>query len=257
MTTMVLVERSEVMARGIASLLTKAECKLVGFGSGEDELLLILESVQPDLVLFGRGLPSSSGVLSRVFEAAPKARGVAIRERIEAAEVLALAAHGIIGILHEHAGLAKYRACIGSVVENCQWIDPEFLPALLRPGEKKVSDLTCREVEVIDMVQRGWRNKQIARGLGITEGTVKMHLHHIFTKMRLATRTELALAAAQVSLTTSRQPPDRELPTPEETISPLNNVRTMRQEEASSSLQAPRPNAVDTAGSNMQDFEVS
>jgi DNA-binding NarL/FixJ family response regulator len=188
------------MARGLASLLKKIASEIVGLCNSDDELLSNLERTQPDLILFGRGLPSSPLVLAAAFESAPEARGMAIRDRITAEEVLILAAQGVIGILHADAGIAKYRACISSVLEDCQWIDPDFLAKLLNSSEKRASDLTSREMEVIDLVRRGWRNKQIARGLGITEGTVKMHLHHIFTKLNYATRTELALAAAHDGL---------------------------------------------------------
>jgi DNA-binding NarL/FixJ family response regulator len=53
--------------------------------------------------------------------------------------------------------------------------------------------LTARELEVADMVALGMRNKIIAYRLGISEGTVKMHLHHIYEKMEIDSRSKLAL----------------------------------------------------------------
>jgi two-component system, NarL family, nitrate/nitrite response regulator NarL len=199
MANLLVVERSEAMALGIASCARTAACEITDFCRTEDELLSIMDDVQPDLIIFGRGLPSSSALVSKLSEAAPIIRGIAIRESIEAPEVFSLAAQGVIGILHQDAGISKYRACIASVLQNCQWIDPEFFPTLLHSPEKQASDLTSREVQIIHMVQQGCRNKQIAYGLGISEGTVKMHLHHIFAKLRLQTRTELALRAKQSS----------------------------------------------------------
>jgi len=195
MTTVVVAERSEVMARGNEAVLQKVDCQIAAICTSEAELSPALQSIRPDLVIFGRGVPSSPGLLDTI----PNTRGIVLRERIEGGEALMLAAQGIIGILHTEAGLPKYRACIGSVRENCMWIDPDFREELLQQREKKASDLTSREIEIIERVQRGWRNKQIAHGLGVTEGTVKMHLHHIFTKLRLTTRTELAIATAHTS----------------------------------------------------------
>ena len=51
--------------------------------------------------------------------------------------------------------------------------------------------LTKREKEIVDVLAEGRSNKEIARRLGITEGTVKVHLHHIFEKLGIFRRTAL------------------------------------------------------------------
>jgi len=61
------------------------------------------------------------------------------------------------------------------------------------------SSLTSREAEITHLVSRGLRNKEIARELHLSEGTVKMHLHHIYQKLRLGGRTQLALSTARAS----------------------------------------------------------
>ncbi len=53
--------------------------------------------------------------------------------------------------------------------------------------------LTNRECEVLDLLAKGMRNRQIAELLVITEGTVEVHLHNIFQKLDVSTRTEAAL----------------------------------------------------------------
>ncbi|TJV41712.1 MAG: helix-turn-helix transcriptional regulator, partial [Mesorhizobium sp.] len=55
--------------------------------------------------------------------------------------------------------------------------------------------LTGREQEIADLVSRGLRNKTIAQRLHVSEGTVKMHLHHVYEKLHLGSRAELAWAA--------------------------------------------------------------
>jgi DNA-binding NarL/FixJ family response regulator len=55
--------------------------------------------------------------------------------------------------------------------------------------------LTGREMEVIRLVARGLRNKQIAKLLLITEGTVKIHLHNIYVKLQVDSRLTLGLYA--------------------------------------------------------------
>ena len=62
-----------------------------------------------------------------------------------------------------------------------------------RPAASRT--LTPRERDVAQLVAAGQRNRTIADALGISEGTVKMHLHNVYAKLGLESRTQLALAA--------------------------------------------------------------
>ena len=53
--------------------------------------------------------------------------------------------------------------------------------------------LTKRETEIVRLVSQGLANKVVAEELGVTEGTVKIHLHSIYRKLRVSSRTELIL----------------------------------------------------------------
>jgi DNA-binding NarL/FixJ family response regulator len=53
--------------------------------------------------------------------------------------------------------------------------------------------LTRREQEIVELVRVGRSNKEIARALGVAEGTVKVHLHNIYAKLTIRNRTQLAV----------------------------------------------------------------
>ena len=57
---------------------------------------------------------------------------------------------------------------------------------------KRLGQLTKRRRQVATLVSHGFSNRQIAEKLGVTEGTVKIHLHAIYEKLRIHSRTELA-----------------------------------------------------------------
>lgn len=59
--------------------------------------------------------------------------------------------------------------------------------------------LTRREAEVVRLVSQGLANKIVARHLGLREGTVKIHLHNIYRKLRVANRTGLIVGAKAVN----------------------------------------------------------
>ena len=60
--------------------------------------------------------------------------------------------------------------------------------------------LTKRERQIIQMLPEGISNKEIGRRLGLTEGTVKVHLHRIYRKLGIANRTALAVLAPTIAL---------------------------------------------------------
>ena len=63
------------------------------------------------------------------------------------------------------------------------------------PSQAGNPSLTKREMDVFHLVSKGLANKAVAGQLGVTEGTVKVHLHHIFQKLHISNRTGLILSA--------------------------------------------------------------
>jgi two-component system, NarL family, nitrate/nitrite response regulator NarL len=61
--------------------------------------------------------------------------------------------------------------------------------------------LTTRERRIAELVAEGLSNKEISRQLNVREGTVKVHLHHIYAKLSIANRTSLAVIAARYEMT--------------------------------------------------------
>jgi two-component system nitrate/nitrite response regulator NarL len=70
--------------------------------------------------------------------------------------------------------------------------------------EKAVKALTDRERQIVRLVSEGLSNKEIGRRLKITDGTIKVHLHHMFEKLQVSNRTAL------VAVTQGRKKPDHE-----------------------------------------------
>ena len=85
--------------------------------------------------------------------------------------------------------------CVENVARGRRWVDPDVLSIVLGAPQRTNEDfLTSREQQIVQSVIRGLRNKEIAREMKLREGTVKMHLHRIFDKLKLESRTQLVLA---------------------------------------------------------------
>jgi two-component system nitrate/nitrite response regulator NarL len=82
------------------------------------------------------------------------------------------------------------------VKEIVDRITTRVLEKKLRPRQSSFAGLTNREQQVAALVSRGHTNKEIAQHLGLSEGTVKVHAHHIFRKLGVKTRAALIYTLA-------------------------------------------------------------
>ena len=119
----------------------------------------------------------------------------------EIAEAIRLGARGVV--LKEMAPRLLLQ-CIRKVHAGGEWIETRSVTSLLgriRQREIKAQGdgavLTRRELEVVHLVARGLSNKAIGKRLSISEGTVKAHVHHIYAKLKLASRVALLLHARE------------------------------------------------------------
>jgi two-component system nitrate/nitrite response regulator NarL len=116
--------------------------------------------------------------------------GISISE----AEALRFLQAGARGILRKTASVAVVLACLRTVAAGRSWMeDTVFRDMGGRSDRYPRSELTAREQQVLELVEQGLKNKEIAQDLGIRPGTVKIHLKHIFEKTGVRGRYGLAL----------------------------------------------------------------
>ena len=111
---------------------------------------------------------------------------------ITEAEALRFLQGGAKGIIRKSAETATVLACLRTVSQGRSWMqDSVFRDASLEMHLR--TDLTPREHQVMELVEQGYKNREIAQELGIRPGTVKIHLKHIFEKTGVRGRHGLAL----------------------------------------------------------------
>jgi len=105
---------------------------------------------------------------------------------------------GVRGILKKTLPVTKLIECLREVGAGKIWMDDsEHVTQFIQ--RKEASRLTPREKEVVRLICRGMKNKQIAENLHITAGTVKVHLMHIFEKTGLKDRLALAVHGRELA----------------------------------------------------------
>ena len=121
-------------------------------------------------------------------------------------EALRLVRAGARGLLRKTEALPTVLDCFRSMVRGSLWfgdiLSDDSRTAGMRPS------LTPRESEILELVQRGWKNRQIADHLGIRPGTVKIHLKHLFEKKGVHGRYGLVLGNLIPKPTNSGAYPD-------------------------------------------------
>ncbi len=101
---------------------------------------------------------------------------------------------GAAGFVVKNMELAQLLDAIRRVHGGERYVPPELT---MRLGERALTPLTAREKEVLTLIARGRSNKEIAAALGVTEGTVKLHVTSILAKLEVNARTEALVVAVQ------------------------------------------------------------
>jgi len=182
---------------GLRSLLESAEglCVIAAETSLVDGMDAVRE-LQPAVLVVDKsfGIQAVMECLRTLrreeFRTAGGVGSVALSE----AEALRLVEAGAAGVVHKTARLDTLVDCIRQVAGGSTWMEEDLVAAPDQPVRIGRSALTARELQVMELVERGMRNKEIAIALGIRTGTVKIHVKHIFEKTGIRGRYGLALS---------------------------------------------------------------
>lgn len=187
---------SYLLGEGIKRLFREEDgIEVIGiFDEGVDvgEIL----KLDPDIVLADfkifRSFPEAVPVGSH-------AKILLISDRVSLSEserqIPALLTRGVLGILSPDADSRVLKKAVRAVHEGELWLDRKVIKNVLYTMthvERKI-DLTKKEKEIVSLICHGYRNKEIAQKMAITEQTVKSHCNRIFKKVGVSDRLQLAL----------------------------------------------------------------
>ena len=152
-------------------------------------------SMTPKLLLVDKacGIQSVIECLREIREAGLPTSPVVWGTALSEAESVRFLQAGCAGIVRKTAPVAMLLECLRAVASGATWMEHEVTRGWERPSNPRCS-LTAREMQVRELVERGMKNKEIAKDLGIRTGTVKIHLKHIFEKTGIHGRYGLALS---------------------------------------------------------------
>jgi DNA-binding NarL/FixJ family response regulator len=207
----VLADDHPMYRYGVAAVLADVpEIDLVGQASSGQELLPLVESARPDVVLTDLRMPDLSGieVTRRLVAAHPELPVLVLTMHDDDESVYGAMRAGARGYVLKGVDGSELVTTIRTLASGGTVFGPSvarrivgfFLETSQRHHSGAFPELTRREREVLDMVAAGHRNSAIARDLGLSEKTVRNHLSSILLKLQVEDRSAAIVRAREAGL---------------------------------------------------------
>jgi DNA-binding NarL/FixJ family response regulator len=206
MTSVVVVDDHRLVRAGLRTIIDASpDLEVVGeAGDGAQAVAAVSESA-PDVVLMDLSMPGVDGIeaIRRLRAAGLETPVVVLTSFAEAERVRLALEAGAVGYLLKDSEPRDVLEAVRAAAAGHAPLDPRVTRALLPSADRGASDvsLSGREREVLSHVAKGLANKQIARTLGISERTVKVHLGNVFRRIGVSDRTSAALWARDHGIT--------------------------------------------------------
>ena len=201
-----LADQEGVFLFGLKKLFgVEDDLRVVAQATDAPSTLSLAREFTPDIIFLQAELTGQTpgGFLAEVREASPDTRVIITASALNEESSLRFVKAGAAGVILKSVDPALFSKCARKVVqENEVWLPKKQVTQMakllegtqerpLRPRDT----LTVREKTIISYVLQGWRNKEVAQHLSITEQTVKNHLRTIYDKVGVSDRLELVLYA--------------------------------------------------------------
>jgi DNA-binding NarL/FixJ family response regulator len=187
-----------VVREGLRAMIaSEPDMELVAEAHDGAQAVSLFEAHHPDVVLMDLRMPGTDGIaaIRGIVKAHPDARVLALTSYDGDADIFRALDAGACGyLLKDMLGTEVIRA-VRMAAAGKRVIPPEVAGRLAEFTPRL--DLTNREAEVLRLAAKGLRNRDIARAIGRTEATVKVHLKHVMAKLGVQDRTEAVTLALQ------------------------------------------------------------
>jgi two-component system nitrate/nitrite response regulator NarP len=200
-TKVLLADDHPMIRTAIEVLLRDTSYEIAGTAGSGAETLERIDELKPEILLLDLSMPGGSGmeVLRTLQSNGGGPHVVILTAAIDDSSLVEAGALGVRGMVLKNSDPAYLLECLDRVRAGGTWIDPELSARTQELseayGERRRPALAPRERQLIRFVRQGLRNREIAKELGVTEGTVKVYLHTVFEKLGVSSRTELAIRA--------------------------------------------------------------
>jgi NarL family two-component system response regulator LiaR len=219
MIRVVVADDHAVVRQGLRFMLERQpDMAVIGEGADGAEAVALAGDLVPDVVLLDLLMPNTDdpAVIREIKRLTPTTQSIVLTSYYEDDQILGAIKAGALSYLLKDVGPRDPITAVRAAARGESTLHPLVATRLLRDVRQQAAsplqDLTPREVEVLTHLARGRSDGEIAQALVIGEGTVKMHVSNILSKLHLADRTQAAIYALQHRLVPLDQALDDEQP---------------------------------------------
>lgn len=189
--------------------------ELTEAGTAEDALAFLSEGQRPGLILLDLKMPGLGGLgmLQKIKDVSPDTVCIVVSDSDARSDIRSAVRAGALGYILKRSSMDVLERAITLVLAGERYVQvpAEFLdgadeaaaPAERPRGADPLEGLTARQHEVLKLLALGHSNKEIAKSLGLLEGTVKVHVRDILRKLGVSNRTQAAMLVARAQGTAS------------------------------------------------------
>jgi two-component system nitrate/nitrite response regulator NarL len=211
----ILIDDHTLFREGLESLLNRRNINIIAaVGNGQEGLRLAMER-NPDVILLDMRMPEMDGmeVLRQLRLKGFRNPVVMLTTSSDERDLVESLRSGAQGYLLKDMEPDQLVAALRDIVAGKTVVAPDLAPVLARvvqgdsivPAEEDLfARLTPRENEILALLAEGQSNKVIARNLGISDGTVKLHVKSILRKLGVHSRVEAAVMAVEQGIRANR-----------------------------------------------------
>ncbi len=207
---MIITDDHPLVLSGLDHLLGEhPEFEVVARCSSGAEAIAAVRRHRPDILVLDVLMPEMGGmdVARELYRTGDSPKVVLLTAQLHEDQVIEALNLGVRGFILKEMATRLLVECLRRVNAGGQWLEKDSagraMAKLVRreaKGREIATLLTPREIEVVRMVAKGLTNKEIAAELCIADGTVKIHLHNIYEKLKISRRAELVRFADDYGL---------------------------------------------------------
>jgi DNA-binding NarL/FixJ family response regulator len=206
-----LADDHDLVRAGFRTLLREMGMQVVAEASNGNEALRLVEVHKPDVVLMDIAMPEVNGLeaTARVTEAFPKVRVIILSMHANAEYARRALRAGAVGYLLKNSRAPELELAIKAVVQGETYLTPKvakFVVASYAPtgkGETGMIDhLTPRQIEILQLIAKGYTRKQIAEKLNISPKTFDTYRAQLMRQLKIDDAAGLVRYAARSGLLT-------------------------------------------------------
>lgn len=215
----VVIDDHTLFRDGLQSLLGRHGIEVVASVGDGREGIRLAQELRPDIVLLDMRMPNMSGleVLKQFQQAKFEAPIAMLTTSGDERDLVEALRNGAKGYLLKDMEPDDVVAALREIIQGETVVAPNLTQILakvvkgedpLEPIPSPLDSLTPREREILSLLAEGQSNKVIARNLGISDGTVKLHVKAILRKLNIHSRVEAAVIAVEQGLRANKTFPD-------------------------------------------------